>query len=213
MGAHRIALLLEALENGQETLARRNSGCESREQSAEPSLPGIPFVCLSENRRPDRVEVGRHQIGELRTKVAIEKVRAPGDRIEPRRVDNEFFGEEQLQSRVGLLLGLGARKSLSDMGVPEIEAGETSFGADFPDSRGVTRKNRDLVGGQEREVSQPRGGGDLIGLAARWPESGDDVRTQIADRAPGRPVLIVSFESHHAKAWRGKDNRCSGILE
>src|SRR5206468_3034860 len=101
---------LEALENGKETFARRNSGRQSREQSAEPSLPGIPFPRLSENRRADGIEVRRHQIGELRTKVAIQKVRAPGDRIESRRIQNDLFGEEQLQSRVGLLLGLGRRK-------------------------------------------------------------------------------------------------------
>src|SRR5713101_2283938 len=117
MGAHRIALLLEALENRKETFARRNSGRESCKQSGEPSLPGIPFPRRSENRRADGIKVRRHQIGELRTKVAIQKIRAPGDRIESRRVQNDFFGEEQLQSRVGLLLRRLRRKSFEDLSV------------------------------------------------------------------------------------------------
>jgi hypothetical protein len=94
-GADRITDLLEALEYRKDVLPGRYALGESRQQFVE--LPRIVLAGFSDDHRADGVEVRRHEVGELRAKVVVEEPRVPRDRVEPRRIENELVGREELQ--------------------------------------------------------------------------------------------------------------------
>jgi len=96
-----VTLLLVSLKDRENPLAFRHARGELAKKRPEPRLPVVRLARWPEDRRPDGIEIGRHPIGEFGPEIRVQESGTPGDRIQAGRAENDFFGKQAFEGRVG----------------------------------------------------------------------------------------------------------------
>lgn len=194
------------MQHGKNRLAGRHARREHVEQLRQSQLPVVLLASFSDDRRADRIEVWRDDVGEFRAKVPVQKAGTPGDRIQPKWVENDLSRKQLFQALVGATLNFRSRKSLQNLDVQVVEPAQIFLGPEFLESNEIGAEFFNLRCAQESDVGKAGLAGGAIGFRAGRCSPRDEIRSQSGNTLPGGIGHVAVFQNDAAKS-RGRRRR------